>query len=119
MKIVECPADGCTFDGARESVLGHYSGKQDEAHSGGYQDAKQMLDDSADGGSDTTPSKAPENPVVDGVKPSSDPAGSEPGSQTDVELPCGHESFSKDEAPDPPFVVTCSTCGEQSKVNSL
>lgn len=42
--IVECPADGCDYSGFRSSVLGHYSGKQDEAHRGGYQKAKELVD---------------------------------------------------------------------------
>lgn len=46
MEIYECPADGCDYEGVRESVLGHYSGKPDERHDGGYHDAKQQLADS-------------------------------------------------------------------------
>lgn len=44
-----CPADGCEYSGLKDSVLGHYSGKQDDAHSGGYADAKRALN-KADGG---------------------------------------------------------------------
>jgi len=119
MKEYDCPADGCDYSGHREKVLGHYSGKQDEAHSGGYHDAKQMLSDSADGGIDNTPDDSPaegsQNPIVDGGQPSSP----EPSSEDEVELPCGHESFSEEDAPEPPFEATCETCDEDFGVSEL
>ena len=35
-----------------------------------------------------------------------------------VRLPCGHESFAKSAAPEPPFDVTCSVCGKTTKITS-
>jgi len=42
--MVDCPADGCDYSGPKSSVLGHYSGKRDDAHTGGYLEAKEMID---------------------------------------------------------------------------
>jgi len=128
--MVECPADGCSYSGVKSSVLGHYSGKQDDAHAGGYQDAKQMLDGvedgtagaqaggSADTSADTDTredtSESGDNPIVgNGTPDSTDyvPDGK-------VELPCGHEYFEKSEAPDPPFAVTCGECGQTVRIKN-
>lgn len=35
----QCPADGCDYTGGEHSVAGHYSGKRDDKHSGGYERA--------------------------------------------------------------------------------
>jgi hypothetical protein len=35
-----------------------------------------------------------------------------------VRLPCGHESFAKSAAPEPPFDVTCSECGKTVTITS-
>jgi len=35
-----------------------------------------------------------------------------------VRLPCGHESFAKSAAPEPPFDVTCSKCGKSVTIKS-
>lgn len=43
----------------------------------------------------------------------------EDGGGSDDELPCGHESIDPAEAPDPPFTVTCDTCGESWTVTEL
>lgn len=80
----ECPADGCEYTGVKSSVLGHYSGKQDEAHSGGYADAKRALSEggqqesteSTDGGSTEGGAATPSFPAADG------------GSDGDEEVSC-------------------------------
>jgi len=43
-ETVECPANGCDFTGLPSAVAGHYGGKRDDAHAGGYQTALDMLD---------------------------------------------------------------------------
>jgi hypothetical protein len=40
------------------------------------------------------------------------PTGPPTTATDEVELPCGHESFDADRAPEPPFNVRCETCGE-------
>jgi len=113
---VTCPADGCDYSGVQTSVLGHYSGRQDDAHSGGYQHAKTLLadgetstntaeTDSSDGGSG--------NPVFG----SADPDSSSKSEPEQVGLPCGCESYDPAEAPPKPFKVTCSQCGETYRVS--
>lgn len=66
---ITCPADGCDYSGPKSSVLGHYSGKQDEAHRGGYEHAKTLLNDGtsqpAETPSVTTQSTGGDNPVHD------------------------------------------------------
>jgi len=131
-QAVTCPADGCEYSGAKSSVLGHYSGMQDANHQGGYRKAKEIVeknsgdgefieDDEPDGSNDkdelptggpsTKHAPDPDNSGgKDPVMGSGETGNVE--SSDDVELPCGHESFNEDEAPDPPFGIECSTCGE-------
>jgi DNA-directed RNA polymerase subunit RPC12/RpoP len=54
-KLVSCPVDGCDYTGPHKSVLGHYSGKSDGLHPGGYQKAKSVLE------TDSEPSSEPES----------------------------------------------------------
>jgi hypothetical protein len=54
-EIIECPVDGCDYSGPHKSVLGHYSGKSDGLHPGGYQKAKSLLE------SDSPPEPEPES----------------------------------------------------------
>jgi hypothetical protein len=35
-----------------------------------------------------------------------------------VDLPCGHESYDPAQAPEPPFSVTCDTCGQSWTVKN-
>lgn len=69
--MIECPADGCDYRGVKKSVIAHHSGKQDDAHAGGYHDAKQRINDASsgdagepDGGRDhdPVPAEIPEAP---------------------------------------------------------
>jgi len=46
-QMYQCPANGCDYEGVRNSVASHYSGKTDDAHQGGYEKAQTMLDDQA------------------------------------------------------------------------
>ena len=77
-----CPADGCDYSGVQQSVAAHYSGKRDDAHSGGYHDAKAMMD-SDSGSQDTDPEPDggnneldfPENPnATDDPEPETEPS---------------------------------------------
>lgn len=117
-ETVTCPAEGCDYDGFKSSVLGHYSGRQDDAHAGGYQKAKTLLD-SGDTTQETTETAetddstdTSDSPVMGDADPD---ATTEPDTEG-VELPCGHESYNASEAPDPPFAVSCSECGNAWKV---
>jgi len=69
----ECPADGCEYTGLKDSVLGHYSGKQDDSHNGGYAYARQQLEGgsndsekSQDGNSGKGGTTTPQFPTADG-----------------------------------------------------
>lgn len=74
--MIACPVDGCDYTGLRKSVLGHYSGKRDEAHKGGREKAKMLLDDS---GQDSEPEHSPEQSPAE----SSDSGGeSQPSEQS-------------------------------------
>jgi hypothetical protein len=121
--MISCPADGCDYSGLRESVLGHYSGKQDSAHQGGYQKAKTMLEgdtdatettESTDTDTDDTPddTNTRDSPVMGDANPEQAAQSSSDG----VELPCGHESYDPGEAPSAPFAVSCSECGKAWEV---
>jgi len=106
-KEVTCPAEGCDYTGVQSSVLGHYSGTQDDAHAGGYKTGRDLLE--AD--STTTTS---ENPVFGDIDPDTDP---EPETES-VELPCGCDSFDPSEAPQAPYKITCPDCGQSWKVTN-
>jgi hypothetical protein len=56
---------------------------------------------------ETTQTDDSDNPMMGGPAVETEPKGSEA-----VELPCGHESYNPVEAPDPPFTVSCSACGQ-------
>jgi hypothetical protein len=97
-----CPADDCDYTGLWRSVLAHYSGRQDSEHEGGYNRARQFLeeqgaDPDTDTGSNTGPDTEDrtENPTFG----SGDPGLS--GSHTDT-------STADEPADDDP---TCPTCG--------
>jgi len=125
--MVDCPADGCNYVNDRSGILGHYSGKRDEAHAGGYAEAKRQLEEQEDGGStetvetddstDTTDaSGGGDNPTMGNATPDS---GSDGGGDTEHELPCGHDSFMESEAPEVPFVVSCDECPKSFEVTEL
>jgi len=69
-----CPVDGCEYSGLKDSVLGHYSGKQDDAHSGGYADAKHALSDggASGGGTESTDSESTQGGATTPSFPSDD-----------------------------------------------
>lgn len=112
--MVECPADGCSYEGVKSSVLGHYSGKSDDAHPGGYARARSLLADADDPADEQAEDSADNqggggDPTMGSADPSPDQGGSR-------ELPCGHESYDPSEAPDPPYRVGCSECGDTWRV---
>jgi hypothetical protein len=64
--VVQCPVDGCDYEGEEGSVLAHASGKRDPPHKGiGYQKARQLLD--LDDGGPADASDADETASVDDV----------------------------------------------------
>lgn len=68
--LYSCPVEGCDYGPLpKSSVLGHYSGKNDGEHPGGYQKAKDLL--SSEPGS-VEPSAKPE--PSPSAEPSSEPA---------------------------------------------
>jgi len=76
----ECPADGCNYTGMKRSVAAHYSGSQDDAHSGGYERAMILLEDTeTDTDGAQTDSETTETDGGD------DPLFGSGGSQTDRE----------------------------------
>jgi len=121
-QAVTCPADGCEYSGAKSSVLGHYSGTRDDAHAGGYRKAKEIVENNS-GDGEFIEEESSENPSENEYDTDeTTPVGKDPvmgdgntgnvGSSDDIKLPCGHESYSPDDAPQPPFGIECSTCGE-------
>jgi len=107
-ETITCPAKGCDYNGLKKSVLGHYSGKQDDAHAGGYEKAKQLLNgdtEATETSTETSDSSGGSNPTMGNGETEPDDNG--------VELPCGHEKHYPDEAEhEPPYRVTCESCGE-------
>jgi len=106
-KEVTCPAEGCDYTGVQSSVLGHYSGTQDDAHAGGYKTGRDLLE--------STDTNESENPVFGDSDPDADP---EPNVETSdkLELPCGCDSYDVSDAPDPPYKITCPDCGQSWRV---
>lgn len=115
-ETLTCPADGCDYSGVQSSVLGHYSGKQDESHSGGYQHAKTLLNGDSGSTESTDTSSRESNTGGNPVFGSADPDGGDDDSTDDVMLPCGCEGYDPTEAPDKPFQVTCSSCSSTFRV---
>ena len=94
----ECPADGCDYTGVVQSVAAHYSGKRDDAHSGGYHDAKAQLDEAIDrnGGSQT------EDPEPD-------------GGSSELDFPENPDASDPDPEPEPePSRSRCPECGSSN-----
>jgi len=105
--MVECPADGCDYEGPNAKQ--HWGGKQDAAHTGSFRKALGVHEEQQARSSDGTGDSP-------GPHPDADSGATEPSEADDsdgdmVELPCGHESFDESQAPDTPFTVSCDTCG--------
>jgi len=63
-QIYVCPVEGCDYDGPKNSVASHYSGKSDDAHSGGYERAQTLLENQAP--DDTVEDESPDAGSDDG-----------------------------------------------------
>jgi len=63
-QIHTCPVEGCDYDGPKNSVASHYSGKTDGDHTGGYERAQTMLENQAP--ADTVEDESPEDGSDDG-----------------------------------------------------
>jgi len=97
-ETVTCPVEECEYDGLRQSVVAHYSGKHDDAHSGGYHVAREVVPEPGEG--PAADGSGGENPLVsDGPEADAEPD-AEPGSQ-------GSEA--KDEGQDAD--LGCPDCG--------
>lgn len=57
------------------------------------------------------------NPVMGSADPDADPDG-ESADAGGVELPCGHESYDPDDAPEKPFAVACGQCSAKFRVTA-
>lgn len=112
-ETIQCPVEGCEYEGVKDSVLGHYSGKRDDDHPGGYEHAKTLFDDDSSPQTDSNedPEPSNENPTMGNA----DPEPSEPQDNT-FELECGHESIDLSKY-DPPIAVTCDTCGQSWRLS--
>jgi len=90
--MVDCPADGCDYSGPKSSVLGHYSGKRDDAHTGGYLEAKEMIDGGAmvtESGEDTSQTDS-EGSTLNIPGSDKDTSQADTGDNSDPECPsCG------------------------------
>jgi len=114
------------FTGDKKSVATHMFTTGDETHTGvNYQKAIRLIETNTDSNPtneddepDETNESEPDEPVgKDPVKGSGNT--SDVNSSNDIELPCGHESFDPDNAPEPPFPVECEVCGETWTVTDL
>lgn len=140
----DCPAPDCDYTGAsEESVRGHWGGSQDSQHSGKYHQAKEAYEEAvatsreegaegdskaSEGGEkagEHTGAREAAQSASDGGHPSGDvpPADTSKAQQQaseSHELPCGHETVTADELPEPPFevVATCDQCGRSYRVSS-
>lgn len=80
----------------------------------GHMGAADTADDDSDvdGREDTTETTDTDTGTDTMEFPEADGNGTEDGESGEQELPCGHESFDMDKAPEPPFGVECDECGE-------
>lgn len=103
----ECPADGCDYTGVVQSVAAHYSGKRDDAHSGGYHDAKALLEGRYDPTQEDMPGQFdPSGSQTDDPEPEPEPDG---GSG---ELDFPENPDASDPEPEPePSRSRCPECG--------
>lgn len=100
----ECPAEGCEYSGVVQSVAAHYSGKRDDVHSGGYHDAKALLEGSYD-------------PTQEDMPGEFDPGGSqtedpEPdGGSSELDFPENPDATDDPEPETEPSRSRCPECG--------
>lgn len=129
-----CPVEGCEYSGVLNSVASHYSGKKpDTAHEGGFEKARLLLEEQGPDGTveDSEPteqgseaaesdgsSDGGDNPTMDTSRSDgAESAESDPESDGETfTLPCECESFPVDDAPEPPFHVTCDTCDRTYRI---
>lgn len=101
--LYACPAEGCDYGPLpKESVAGHYGGKCDGAHSGGYQAAVRALEAAGPVEQDSDQARAAE--PAGGGEPASADAG-----QTD---PSGEQVAAPVPEPDDDGDAGCPECGE-------
>lgn len=127
-ELYECPAEGCDYGPLpMRSVLGHFSGKSDEPHSGGWNSAKGMLQDTgpvahqqapedppdAGGSDDPAPDGGGAHPAEQAPQPQ-DTGGASGGSES---LPCCGETVEAGSLPDEPAVLKCNSCGQKVRYN--
>lgn len=72
----QCPADGCDYEGLFHPVCAHYSGKRDAPHSGGFEKAKNLLEN----GEANLAETSSETSFEGDPQPSSETKSSEPSS---------------------------------------
>jgi len=128
-QTVTCPL--CDeYTGEKESVATHMFVKGDETHTGvNYQKAVTLIETNTDAEpvEEDEPDEDPSDNQYDTDETT--PVGKDPvmgdgntgnvGTSDDIELPCGHESFNPDNAPEPPFPVECEVCGETWTITDL
>lgn len=117
-QLKQCPVEGCDFSGSISQVQGHFGKTKDAGHGGSFPGAEdagpeptqlnpnQHMTDTDTSTTTTTTTTNPTMPTGDPTDTGTDTAGK---GET---LPCGHESINPNDAPEPPFNVTCETCGE-------
>lgn len=129
--IVDCPADECDERGPRKSIMAHYSGKQDDAHDGGYQRAKQLLEQSQQSGQPSQEKPDPNvsegksnnteddgNPLTAGPSPRRQESSDDPGPCPDCDGELidftGTDEYQAENGYmyDVPADYYCSVCGQ-------
>jgi len=70
--LVTCPAEGCDEEGVKSSIAGHYSGSQDDRHSGGYERALFLIDSDSTAATESTESPGAETDAAEDVDPTAD-----------------------------------------------
>jgi hypothetical protein len=104
--VPECPVEGCNYTGVPRSVAAHYSGKQDDDHSGGYHDAKAMIEGRYDATQEDMPGGF--DPGGSQTKTLSDPE--DDGGSSELDFPENPDASDPD--PEPETETSRSRCPE-------
>jgi hypothetical protein len=116
--LVTCPADGCDEEGPKPSIAGHYSGSQDDRHSGGYERALFLIEN-ADSDSPASTESPNADPDVEGTSdPTADTDRSSAGETGGLGIPSSSstdgdsdDSRTTQDAPE-----SCPDCGGDLRV---
>lgn len=118
----QCPKCGLYYQDRGNSFKFHKaacSGDGEDSEGTGSGSGQETEQQATEGGTDsTTENTTTGNDSMVEFQEVSMPEGETNEQPDEQELPCGHESYRMDDAPEPPYRVQCSECGDSWRVTS-